>query len=114
MVGERAAWAEAHLRGCVDRVAMKILAVVGTEQGENPCHRKGKGSLAMQISQGLVGPKCPRNVRYTKGNQVNIPELIRYAWQHKLQFRRIRLDVHDLSVVSRRAHLRSIVMMRNR
>lgn len=60
----------------MDRVAMKILAVVGTEWSENLHHRKGKGSLAMQISQGLVGPKSARNVTYSKGNQVNIPELI--------------------------------------
>ena len=35
---------------------MKILAVVGTEYCENQYHRKGKGSLAMQVSQGLVDP----------------------------------------------------------
>ena len=40
---------------------MKILVRVGTEQSENLCRRKGKGSLAMKISQGLVGPKEFRN-----------------------------------------------------
>ena len=40
---------------------MKILVIVGTEQSENLCRRKGKGSLAMKISQGLVGPKEFRN-----------------------------------------------------
>lgn len=31
------------------------------EHGEIPCHRKGKGSLTMQISQGLVDPNQPPN-----------------------------------------------------
>jgi len=35
---------------------MRLLVIVGSEQGENPCRRKGKGSLAMLVSQGLVGP----------------------------------------------------------
>ena len=35
---------------------MRILVVVGSEQSENLCHRKGKGFLAMSISQELVGP----------------------------------------------------------
>jgi hypothetical protein len=46
------AWVEAFPRGCVDRAGKKILARVGSEQCENHCHRRGKGSLTMQISQG--------------------------------------------------------------
>ena len=40
---------------------MNILVIVGSEQGENPCRRKGKGSLAMFISQGVVGPNQSHN-----------------------------------------------------
>ena len=61
MVGGRSARAEAFPKGGVDHVEMQILAVVGSEQCENHCHRKGKGSLAMQISQGLVDPNWTRN-----------------------------------------------------
>jgi hypothetical protein len=39
---------------------MNILAGVGSKYGENPYRRKGKGSLAMSISQGLVGPNPTR------------------------------------------------------
>ena len=56
VVGRRSVRAEACPRGCVDLMEMRILVVVGSEQSENLCHRKGKGSLTMQISQGLVGP----------------------------------------------------------
>ena len=40
---------------------MRILVVVGSEQSENLCHRKGKGFLAMSISQELVGPNQAPN-----------------------------------------------------
>ena len=40
---------------------MNILVVVGSKQSESLCHRKGKGSLAMSISQGLVGPNLIHN-----------------------------------------------------
>ena len=56
MVSRRAIRVEASLWGEVDRLVMKILAVVGTEYCENQYHRKGKGSLAMQVIQGLVDP----------------------------------------------------------
>ena len=49
---------------------MNILVVVGSEQSENLCHRKGKGSLAMSISQGLVGPNLSRNRVKGKGNRL--------------------------------------------
>lgn len=40
---------------------MKILALVASIPGENPGRRKGKGFLAMLISQESVGPKTKRN-----------------------------------------------------
>ena len=49
---------------------MKILVRVGTKQCENHCRRKGKGSLAMKISQGLVGPKEFRNRIVRQGNRL--------------------------------------------
>jgi len=55
MVDRRTAWAEVFLKESMDRVVMRILAIVRTEYCENQYHRKGKGSLTMEISQGLVG-----------------------------------------------------------
>ena len=49
---------------------MNILVIVGSEQGENPCRRKGKGSLAMSISQGLVDPNFSRNGGKGKGKRL--------------------------------------------
>jgi hypothetical protein len=46
---------------------MNILVIVGSKQSENLCRRKGKGSLAMSISQGLVGPNPSRNRVRGKG-----------------------------------------------
>ena len=54
---------------------MKILAVVGSKYCENQYHRKGKGSLAMHVSQGLVDPNHNHNSMSGKGKQVNIPVL---------------------------------------
>ena len=45
----------------MDRTAENILVVVGSEQSESLCHRKGKGSLAMSFSQGVGGPNLTRN-----------------------------------------------------
>ena len=56
VVGRRSGRAEAFLRRNVDLLEMRILAVVGSKQSENLCHWKGKGSLTMSISQGLVDP----------------------------------------------------------
>ena len=39
----------------------------------NPDGLKSKGSLALPLSQGLVGPKSRRNSNETKGQLVNIP-----------------------------------------
>ena len=52
VVGRRSAEVEAFPGGFVDSVGMRILVIVGSKQSENLCHRKGKGSLTMQISQG--------------------------------------------------------------
>jgi len=48
---------------------------VGTsnhKQGESPCRRKHKVSLAMVINQGLVGPKAMA-IAGADGYTVNIP-----------------------------------------
>ena len=37
--------AEARSKEWVDLIEMRILVVVGSEQCENHCHRKGKGSF---------------------------------------------------------------------
>ena len=81
-VGRRSDWIEVCLRRCMDQSELRILAVVGAEQSENLCRRKGKGSLTMQISQGVIDPNQRPNRSYGKGKQVNIPVLFKYAWQH--------------------------------
>ena len=43
-----------------------------TNAGENPAHRKPKGSWATKIVPGLVGPKA-RLKSVVDGQQVNIP-----------------------------------------
>ncbi len=53
--------AEASAKVDVDLIDTRILAVVRMKQSENLCHRKGKGSLTMQFSQGLVDPNFTRN-----------------------------------------------------
>ena len=60
-VDRRSVRVEASPYGGVDLIGMNILVVVRPEQGANPCHRKGKGSLAMFVSQGLVDPNQTRN-----------------------------------------------------
>jgi len=40
---------------------MRILALVGSELRENRSCRKGKGFLALSISQELGDPKCALN-----------------------------------------------------
>ena len=61
MVGRRSFRLEAFPKGNVDLEEMRILTVVRSEQSENLCHRKGKGSLTIQISQGLVNPNSTHN-----------------------------------------------------
>ena len=56
---------------------------VGTsnrKEGEIPSRRKIKVSLAMIISQGLVGPK-EMEKSASDGQQVNIPALLIYAME---------------------------------
>ena len=56
---------------------------VGTsnrKEGEIPSRRKIKVSLAMVISQGLVGPKEMAKAA-SDGQQVNIPALLVYAME---------------------------------
>ena len=86
VVGRHSGRAEACLKKYVDRLELRILAVVGTKHCENQCHRKGKGSLTMQISQGVIDPNQVHNSNNGKGKQVNIPVLFKYAWQHKTYF----------------------------
>ena len=86
MVGRHSDWAEVCMKIYMDQFEKKILAVVGTEQCENHCHRKGKGSLTMQISQGLIGPNLIPNRKKRKGKQVKIPVLLKYTWQHKVHY----------------------------
>ena len=78
-VDRRIVRVEACLRRYVDLAIMKILVKVGSKQCENHCHRKGKGSLTMSISQGLVDPNSHPNWIKRKGKQVKIPVLIGYV-----------------------------------
>ncbi len=57
----------------MDRAGTKILVAVAAKSGENPDRRKGKGSSAMSVSRGSVGPKLYPKESTTKGKQVNIP-----------------------------------------
>ena len=86
VIGWRFDRAEARSRECVDLSKMKILAEVGAEKSEKLFHRKGKGSLAMSISQGLVDPNHVQKLNKGKGKQVNIPVLFEYARQRKSCF----------------------------
>ena len=57
LVGGRAIWTEVSSRGGVDRMVSWILVKVAEKNRENRFRRKGKGSLAMFVSRGLVDPK---------------------------------------------------------
>ena len=54
----------------VDLQVKNILVVVGSKQSENLCRRKGKGFLALYISQELVGPNLPHKWVIGKGNRL--------------------------------------------
>ncbi len=72
MVGERSLASEAH---GVNRSGRQRSENVGTSNhnsGEMPLRRKPKVSLAMIISQGLVGPKAMAKAA-VEGHTVNIP-----------------------------------------
>ena len=62
MVDRRYVRVKVFLRRDMNLIKMKILVVVRSKQSENLCHRKGKGSLTMSISQGLVDPNCVHNL----------------------------------------------------
>jgi hypothetical protein len=74
-VDRRSVRVETFLQKFVDLIVMRILVKVGTEYCKNQYHRKGKGSLAMQISQGLVEPNPSHKLDWGKGQTVNIPLL---------------------------------------
>ena len=54
LVSRRAFCAEAFSRESVEQKAMRILVIVGCDFPENGKGRKGKVSLAISFSQGLV------------------------------------------------------------
>ena len=114
MVGWCTVWVEAWPRGYVDRFVIKILVVVGSKWSENLHRWKGKGSLAMQISQGLADPNRDRNWLSGKGKLVNIPVLLLYMWQHKPCFWLFGIDRRGLSSSLINISLWSIVTMRRR
>ena len=86
VVGRRSIRVEGFSRECLDQIEMRILVRVGSEYCENQYHRKGKGFLAMQISQELVSPNPYHNMFMGKGKEVNIPLLLKYVRQRKLFF----------------------------
>ena len=47
MVSERLVGEKVYVRMWMNPIEMRILVVVKSEHGENPCRRKGKGSLTM-------------------------------------------------------------------
>lgn len=55
---------------------MRILVIVGSDFAENAKRRKGKVSLAIYVSQGLVSDLSCILTAYDDGGQVNIPVLI--------------------------------------
>jgi hypothetical protein len=54
----------------VDRPGVQIPVVVTAKRGENPLRRRGQGSLALVVSQGLAGPKADPNRVGRKGNRL--------------------------------------------
>lgn len=67
----------------MDRAEPQILAVVAADPGENPGHRRGKGSSATFVSRGLVDPKATLNMTSSKGKQVHIPVPRRYVTRQR-------------------------------
>ena len=54
----------------MDRVLSRILVAVGTDFAEKAKYRKSKGSLAMLVNQGLVGPKSMLNCKWRKDRRL--------------------------------------------
>ena len=73
MVSRRSVRPEVFSQEDIDLIEMKILVVVRSKQSENLCHRKGKGSLTMSISQGSVSPNFVSNVYKGKGKGLIFP-----------------------------------------
>ena len=74
MVGERSKCSEAHGVSQGGAFGSENVGTSNRKSGEIPDHRKPKVSLAMEISQGLVGPK-PMAKAAGDGQLVNIPAL---------------------------------------
>ena len=55
LVSRRAFCAEVFAKARMEREAMRILALVRSDQPENGWRRKSKVSLAISFNQGLVG-----------------------------------------------------------
>ena len=55
LVSRRLFCAEVFPRGRMERKGMRILVIVGRDFSENEKRRKSKVSLAIYVSQGLVG-----------------------------------------------------------
>lgn len=79
----------------MDRVPTRILVRVVAKYGENPYRRRGKGSLAMFVSQGLVDPKVIFNLNYRMGNW-----LIFQYWNSLCLYQWSRISGVHLSVYS--------------
>ena len=74
MVGERSDNSEGHDVSRTGVVGSENVGTSNRKSDEKSGHRKPKVSLAMEISQGLVGPK-PMAKAAGDGQQVNIPAL---------------------------------------
>ncbi len=62
----------------MDLSGKKILVKVRAKQSEILCRRRGKGSLTIEFSQGLVDPNLAHKLSNGKGKKVNIPLLPGY------------------------------------
>ena len=71
MVGERFSGSEVHTVRWDGAWRSENVGTSNRNMGEMPVHRKPKGSLAMEISQGLVGPKAMAKA-VANGHAVNI------------------------------------------
>ena len=72
MVGERSLASEVESVSPDGRQRSENVGTSNHNSGEIPERRKPKGSLAMFISQGLVGPKAMARAA-ADGHTVNIP-----------------------------------------
>ena len=72
-VGGRSDGAEGNPKGFLEPSEMRIPAVVGIRRVRIPSAERGKGSQAMKVNLGLVGPNPGPNWDLGKGKGVNIP-----------------------------------------